>query len=42
MNFNMSIPGLKDIEITKIEELENGMVLSIEMPRQTHQCPAGQ
>lgn len=42
MNFNMNIPGLKEIEITKIEELENGMALSIEMPRQAHQCPACQ
>ncbi|MEK4384775.1 hypothetical protein MKZ25_03110 [Solibacillus sp. FSL W7-1464] len=42
MNFNMNIPGLKDVEVTKIEELETGMAISIEHPRQAHQCPACQ
>lgn len=42
MNFNMNIPGLKGVEITKIEELELGMAISVELPRQAHQCPACQ
>ena len=42
MNFNMNIPGLKDVEITKIEELEMGVAISIELPRQAHQCPSCQ
>ena len=44
MNFNMNIPGLKDVEITKIEELKAGMAISIELPHQAqaHQCPACQ
>ena len=32
MNFNMNIPGLKGVEISKIEELETGIVLHVSMP----------
>ena len=42
MNFNMNIPGLKGVDITKIEELETGVAISVELPRQAHQCPACQ
>lgn len=42
MNFNMNIPGLKGVDIMKIEELETGVAISVELPRQAHQCPACQ
>ena len=39
MNFNMNIPGLKDVEITKIEEVGDRIALYVQLPKCTHQCP---
>ena len=40
MNFNMIIPGLKDVEVMKIEEMNDRIALYVQMPRCAHQCPA--
>ncbi len=39
MNFNMNIPGLKDVEIEKIEEIGERTVLYVSLPKQLHECP---
>ncbi|MDD1505937.1 ISL3 family transposase, partial [Lysinibacillus sp. CNPSo 3705] len=39
MNFNMNIPGLKDVEITKVEEVGDRIALYVQLPKCTHQCP---
>ena len=39
MNFNMNIPGLKDVEITKIEELVDRIAIYVQLPKCAHQCP---
>lgn len=39
MNFNMNIPGLKDVEITKVEEEGDRIALYVQLPKCTHQCP---
>lgn len=39
MNFNMNIPGLKDVEITKVEEVGDRIALHVQLPKCTHQCP---
>ncbi|MFB9220991.1 hypothetical protein [Kurthia sibirica] len=38
----MNIPGLKDVLVTKIEEIEGNYALFIEMPKHSHVCPACQ
>lgn len=38
-NFNMNMPGLKDVRITKIEEREEQVVLHVELPIAIHSCP---
>ena len=39
MNFNMFLPGMKDVQITSIEEKESGISVHLQMPRQTQTCP---
>jgi len=39
MNFNMNIPGLKDVKITKVEEVGDRIALYVQLPKCTHQCP---
>ncbi|MEG0681866.1 MAG: ISL3 family transposase [Eubacterium sp.] len=38
----MNIPGLKDVLITKIEEIEEKVALFIEIPKSAHSCPVCQ
>jgi transposase len=35
----MNIPGLKDVEIEKIEEIGERTVLHVSLPKQSHKCP---
>ena len=39
MNFNTILPGMKDVQITSVEEKEIGMVIHLEMPHQPQCCP---
>lgn len=39
MNFNMNIPGLKDVRIEKIEEIGERIALYVSLPKRPHQCP---
>ena len=39
MNFNMNIPGLKDVVIGKIEEVGERTALHISLPIKPHKCP---
>lgn len=39
MNFTMNIPGLKDVIITKMEQVEDRVALHVELEVQLHQCP---
>ncbi|PWI22069.1 ISL3 family transposase, partial [Kurthia zopfii] len=36
----MNMPGLKDVLITKIEEIEGKYALYIELPKVPHTCPS--
>lgn len=38
----MQIPGLKDVEITKIEKVGDRIVLYVQLPKYTHPCPVCQ
>ncbi|MBU8909050.1 transposase family protein, partial [Desertibacillus haloalkaliphilus] len=40
MNFNMNIPGLEGVIITKSEVVEDTWQLSIELPKVVHRCPS--
>ena len=40
MNFNMNIPGLKDVELEKIEEVGERIALYVSLPKQAHECPS--
>lgn len=40
MNFTMNIPGLKDVNITKIEQVGEVVKVYIEMERRIHKCPS--
>lgn len=40
MNFTIEIPGLKDVKITKIEEVEERIAIHAEMPVKLHKCPS--
>ncbi len=40
MNFNMNIPGLKDVRIEKIEEIGERIALYVSLPKRPHQCPS--
>ena len=39
MNFNMIIPGLKDVVIEKIEEVGERTALHVSLPKKPHKCP---
>lgn len=39
MNFTMNIPGLKDVIITKMEQVEDRVALHVELEVQLHRCP---
>ncbi|GGH75012.1 transposase [Pullulanibacillus pueri] len=39
MQFNMNLPGLEDVKITKTEEINGSFYLYIEVPRKKHKCP---
>ena len=39
MNFNMNIPGLKGVQIEKIEEIGERTALHVSPPKQPHKCP---
>jgi transposase len=39
MNFNMNIPGLKEVELEKIEEIGERIALYVSLPKQPHKCP---
>ena len=39
MNFNMNIPGLKEVIINEMTEQENRIVLHISLPQKEHTCP---
>lgn len=39
MNFNISIPGLKDVLVRKVEEIGEVICIYIEMEHKTHCCP---
>ncbi|MCM3713798.1 ISL3 family transposase [Alkalihalobacillus oceani] len=38
----MKIPGLKEVNVTKIEEREDMVAIHVEVPRKPHECPACQ
>ena len=40
MNFNMILPGMKDVQIISIEEKEVGVVIHLQMPHQLQTCPS--
>lgn len=39
MNFNLNIPGLKGVEIEKIEGIGERIALHVSLPKQPHKCP---
>ncbi|MBM7610711.1 transposase [Lysinibacillus composti] len=39
MNFNMNIPGLKDVTIHKVEEVGERIAIYVSLPKKVHQCP---
>lgn len=39
MNFIMNIPGLKDVVVKKIEEINQVIRIHVEMERKVHRCP---
>src|SRR5690606_24526188 len=39
MNFTMNIPGLKDVIITKMEQVEDRVALHVELEVRPHRCP---
>ena len=40
MNINMDIPGLKGVNIDRLEQMEERIVLHVSLPKQAHICPA--
>ncbi|PIC62556.1 ISL3 family transposase [Sporosarcina sp. P13] len=40
MNFNMNIPGFKEVLIEKIEEIGDRTVLYVSLPKKAHHCPS--
>ncbi len=39
MNFNMNIPGLKDVEVMKMEEIGDRIALYVQLPKYTYPRP---
>ena len=42
LNFTMKFPGLEDVIVTKLEQLEDRVAQYVELEVQTHQCPGCQ
>ena len=40
MNSNMDFPGLKGVNIDKLEQIEERIVLHVSLPKQVHICPS--
>ncbi|WP_090851207.1 ISL3 family transposase [Paraliobacillus sp. PM-2] len=40
MQFNMKLPGLESVIVTKMEELEGNFYLHVKLPVRKHRCPA--
>ena len=40
MNINMEIPGLKDVIVEKVEELNDKIAIHVKLPLGTHTCPS--
>ncbi len=40
MYFNMNLPGLENIMVTKMEVVEGTFHLHVELPVKRHRCPA--
>ncbi|WP_244513670.1 transposase family protein, partial [Oceanobacillus limi] len=40
MQFNMKLPGLESVIVTKMEELEGNFYLHVKLPVKKHRCPA--
>lgn len=40
MYFNMSLPGLEELGISKMEEVEGALHLHVHIPKRSHRCPA--
>lgn len=40
MNFIMDIPGLKDVLVTKVEQVNDVVQIHVEMERKAHRCPS--
>ncbi|MBM7552259.1 transposase [Thalassobacillus pellis] len=39
MQFNMTLPGLEEVNITKSEEVEGALLLHITVPKKAQRCP---
>ncbi|SFJ39505.1 Transposase [Halobacillus dabanensis] len=39
MHFNMILPGLEDVKVTKMEEKDGVFRIYVELPKQMHTCP---
>lgn len=39
VNNNIKIPGLEDVIVTKIEQIEDRLAIFVEMDVKTHRCP---
>ncbi|MGB2993028.1 MAG: ISL3 family transposase [Paenisporosarcina sp.] len=40
MNFNMFLPGLEDVRVTKMEKIEDRIAFHVEMELTPHSCPS--
>lgn len=40
MNFNMFLPGLEDVQVTKMEKIEDGIAFHVELEPTPHSCPS--
>lgn len=40
MHFNMKLPGLEEVELKDMKEIEGKMVLHIELPKKAQRCPS--
>ncbi|WP_277584660.1 transposase family protein, partial [Psychrobacillus antarcticus] len=39
MNFNMFLPGLEEVQVTKMEQVEDRICIHVEMPISSQACP---
>ncbi|WP_085991354.1 ISL3 family transposase [Oceanobacillus senegalensis] len=40
MYFNMKLPGLEEMKITKTEEIEGSFHIHVQLPKKPHKCPS--